>query len=114
MKAIVGQEEPELQGWIARAVKGNKGEKYECYPVATAEFTRQANGQCVEPYLLYPLRKGETLPVTEVKPVDDNTFKVVFADGRIETMVYTIEENRLKTLVITELGNGQEEKIKIL
>jgi len=113
VKVIIGQEEPELQGWIARAVKGNKGEKYECYPVATAEFTRRAKGQWVEPYLLYPLHDGETLPVKEVTVMDNNTIKIVFTDGLTNMITYSITGNCLNTLSITESGEGKEEQITI-
>ena len=114
VKVITGQEQPEVQGWASDAIGFGAFEDFECRPIATPEFTRTCSGQLVEPYLFYPLRKGETLPVKEVKSSDINHYEIVYADGTSDKVTLTIEGNSLKTLDIVVTNEGEEKKITII
>lgn len=100
LKVIVGQEEPEVQGWVSDLLNTEQGEKYQMHKAATAEITRRATGQLVEPYLLYPLREGETLPIREVKAVDNQTIELTYNDGKTEKIIYSVKGNCLENLSI--------------
>ena len=110
LKVIIGQEDPEVQGWISDLLENGQGEKYEVHKAATTEVIRNAAGQVVEPYLLYPLREGETLPVKEVKALDNQTLEIVYNDGHSEKVTYSIKGNSLETLTITT----EKGEIKVL
>ncbi len=75
---VKGQEQPSVQGWVP--ARG-----YEVRPVATPVFTAAGTGERLLPWLLYPLRKGQAVPITAVSAaVADGiaVFTVDFADGR--------------------------------
>lgn len=56
---VRGQEQPVVQGWVP--ARG-----YEVRPVATPVFRAEGPGERVLPWLLYPLRTGQDLPVRRV------------------------------------------------
>lgn len=101
MNVIVGQKEPEVQGWLSDLHKNGQGEKYEVHQAATAEFTRKARGKVVEPYLLYPLKESEDLPIRDINVIDNEHIEIVYKDGNVEKVSYSIEGNHLKTLQIS-------------
>lgn len=57
-----GQEQPYVQGWVKQGAYGVR-------PIPTPVYRREAAGRVVAAYVLYPMRAGETLPVTAVRPV---------------------------------------------
>lgn len=86
VEIVVGQEEPTVQGWVPAG-------GYKVRPVATPIVSVEASGVTVMPYLLYPLRAGEQLPIENVKASSNEgmlTFVVSFADGHRD--VLTIPE----------------------
>lgn len=106
LKTIVGQETPEVQGWVSDLWPNGQGEKYKIRKAATTEITRKAQGRLVEPYLLFPIRADEVLPVSEVKTMGENQYDILYKDGTKDSVVFTLdEENCLKTFtVITPQG----------
>ncbi|MDD6472162.1 MAG: heparinase II/III family protein [Bacteroidales bacterium] len=100
-----GQETPELMGWRS----GTKTSSYGCTPIATPVFTRKEAGQIVEPYLLYPLKEGEELPIKSIK-AKGNLFEIVYKNGEKESFSLELEGNKLKTLNYS----SKSKKISIL
>lgn len=91
---VCGQETPEVQGWIHDERCG----AYGCRPVATPIYKRQAAGQWVEPYLLYPVKAGEEFPVESVKAKGAGRYIVTFKDGTRITVNLTPGAESLGTL----------------
>ena len=84
---IKGQKIPEYQGWMHK-------NDYECIPVATPIFLREAKGQWVEPYFLLPRRIGSELSV--VKVIDyGNYFRIRLSDGTEIEISYQVQNNRI-------------------
>ena len=103
MKVIAGQEVPEVQGWV----HDEECDTYEDRPVATPIFKREAKGQWVEPYLLYPLKAGEECPVASVASAGEGTYTVVFKDGAVMTVKLKVSGNSLQKLSYSIKG-GKE------
>jgi len=93
VKVVVGQTEPEVQGWVPVG----DAQTYKCRPVATPTFTRRQAGQCVEPYLLYPTKPGESSPIEKVE-MTGGEISIRFVDGSVDKVQYTIGGNALKEL----------------
>ncbi len=94
VKVVTGQEVPEVQGWI----HDEQCSAYGVRPVATPIFKRVASGQCVEPYLLYPLKAGEECPVASVASAGDGAYTVTFKDGAVMTVKLKVSGNSLGKL----------------
>lgn len=78
LEIVKGQEQPSVQGWVP--ARG-----YEVRPVATPVFTATGSGDRLLPWLLFPLRSGQELPITAVTASSaegDAVFTIDFADGR--------------------------------
>lgn len=103
---IKGQVEPEVQGWIP----AGGTDQYKCKPIATPTFKRQASGQVVEPYLFYPMKAGESLPVSGIKASGNSKYEILFKDGRRDIVELSLENKRLKTLQYTIISSGGETK----
>ncbi|MBQ4286509.1 MAG: alginate lyase family protein [Bacteroidales bacterium] len=103
VKVITGQEVPEVQGWV----HDEECDTYEDRPVATPIFKREAKGQWVEPYLLYPLKAGEECPVASVASDGEGTYTVVFKDGAVMTVKLKVSGNSLQKLSYSIKG-GKE------
>ncbi len=106
-EVICGQEEPEVQGWAHLT-------GYECIPVATPVFKRSAAGTCVMPYLLYPLKPGESLPVRSVKVSRDGTVEISYKDGGKDVIRYSVGDKRLERLSLTTRRQGKRDTLPIL
>ena len=106
-EVICGQEEPEVQGWAHLT-------GYECIPVATPVFKRSAAGPCVMPYLLYPLKPGESLPVRSVKVSRDGTVEISYKDGGKDVIRYSVGDKRLERLSLTTRRQGKRDTLPIL
>ena len=106
-EVICGQEEPEGQGWAHLT-------GYECIPVATPVFKRSAAGTCVMPYLLYPLKPGESLPVRSVTVSRDGTVEISYKDGGKDVIRYNIGDKRLERLSLTTRRQGKRDTLPIL
>ncbi|MBR1576108.1 MAG: alginate lyase family protein [Bacteroidales bacterium] len=104
---VCGQETPEVQGWAH--LQG-----YECIPVATPVFRREGSGTCVMPYLFYPTRAGDTLPVRSVKIQKDGDIKVLYRDGSSDRIRYRIGNGCLEGLSLTTRQAGKRTTIPIL
>ena len=102
-----GQETPEVQGWV-------QAHGYECAPVATPTFRRDAAGTCVMPYLFYPLKQGETLPVRAVTVKKDGTIEILYRNGDKERIRYRIGDKCLESLSVTTRQGGKRETLPIL
>jgi len=75
---VKGQEQPCVQGWVP-------AHGYDVRPVATPVFTAEVAGPLLLPWLAYPLRAGQALPVKAVaatREAEEEVFTVDFADGR--------------------------------
>ena len=94
VQVITGQEVPEVQGWV----HDESCETYEDRPVATPIFKREAKGQWVEPYLLYPLKAGEESPVASVASAGEGTYAVSFKDGSVMTVKLKVSGGSLQKL----------------
>lgn len=97
LKVIVGQTDPEVQGWVP---VGLKGDDYVCREVATPVFSRTCAGQCTDIYVIYPSRSNEDAGVVEVISKKPGSVQLVFADGHMDTISYKIKGNRLSVLRI--------------
>ena len=104
---ICGQESPEVQGWIHL-------KDYGCDPVATPVFHYKANGQCVMPYLFYPMKAGESLPVKAVKLKQGGTIEILYVNGDKDVIRYAVGDNSLKQLSLTTKQGGKRETLPIL
>lgn len=104
---ICGQETPEVQGWV-------QWKGYECAPVATPAFRCNASGTCVMPYLFYPLKAGERLPVRSVKVKKDGTIEVSFENGGRDVIRYSVGDKGLERLSLTTRQKGKRETLPIL
>ena len=105
LKVVTGQEDPEVQGWVP--VTGSIVQK--CRPVAAPTFIRRQAGQCVEPYILCPVKAGENQPLASVEN-KDGEIRLTFKDGNVDVIKYSVEGNQLKTLNVSAGGN----ELKIL
>jgi len=75
---VKGQEKPTVQGWVP--ARG-----YEVRPVATPVFRAEGAGERLLPWLLWPLRPGQDLPVKAVSAATAEgmaVFTVELSDGR--------------------------------
>ncbi|MDO4949794.1 MAG: heparinase II/III family protein [Bacteroidales bacterium] len=100
LKVVTGQEQPEVQGWVPTG----GAQKYACRQVATPIFTRRQVGQCVEPYILYPVKAGENQPIAKVE-MKDETIRLTYKDGKMDVIKYNVCGNSLKLLSVTTDGN---------
>jgi hypothetical protein len=77
---------------------------YSVDAVATPVFKREAAGQVVEPYLLWPVKAGEECPVSSVKSAGDGNYTVSFKDGSVMTVKLKVSGNSLGRLSYTIKG----------
>ena len=82
--------------------------------VATPTFRRDAAGTCVMPYLFYPLKQGETLPVRAVAVKKDGTIEILYRNGDKDRICYRIGDKCLESLSVTTRQGGQRETLPIL
>ncbi|MEM2704500.1 MAG: alginate lyase family protein [Candidatus Bathyarchaeia archaeon] len=87
IEIVAGQEEPVVQGWIPAG-------GYAVKPIPTAILTKEGGGLTQFIYVLYPIPKGERLPVKSVEKIKVNGgfgkslgIKILFEDGRIHYFV---------------------------
>ena len=104
---VCGQEDPEVQGWVH--LQG-----YRCDPVATPVFSCTASGRCVMPYLFYPTRSGENLPVKAVKVNRNGAVEVQYNNGDKDLIRFRVGEERLESLDVTTRQGRKREILKIL
>ncbi|MBR4370948.1 MAG: hypothetical protein IKS92_07870, partial [Victivallales bacterium] len=55
-------------------------------------------GVHAEPYLLYPVKKGEELSVKQIKSLGDNNFEILFKDGSKHAVQFTLGKQYLDSL----------------
>ncbi len=103
VKVVTGQEVPEVQGWA----HDETCDAYEDVPIATPIFKREAKGQWVEPYLLYPLKAGEKSPVASVASAGADTYTVTFKGGAVMTVKLKVSGNSLQSLSYS-INGGKE------
>ncbi|MEM1989144.1 MAG: alginate lyase family protein, partial [Candidatus Bathyarchaeia archaeon] len=87
IEIVAGQEEPVVQGWIPAG-------GYAVKPIPTAILTKEGGALTQFIYVLYPIPKGERLPVKSVEKIKVNGgfgkslgIKILFEDGRIHYFV---------------------------
>lgn len=107
MNVVCGQEQPEVQGWVPIGA-------YGATPVATPTFNFSAIGQCVTPYLLYPMKQGESLPLQSVNVKEDNTIEVEYKNGDKDVIQFAADNKQLNQLKVTSIKNNVEETLVIL
>lgn len=93
---ISGQEDPVVQGWIPR------GKPYECQPIPTPIFKAEGEGTVVMSYVLFPIKAGESSPVTYMEriPVNGDQGRAAIG-GRI-----ALKGGREIYFVQSEAGDG--------
>ena len=82
--------------------------------MATPVFQFNAGGQCVMPYLFYPMKAGESLPVQSVKVKKGGTIEIRFRNGDKDVIRYAVGDNSLKQLSLTTRQGGKRESVPIL
>ena len=88
---IKGQTEPEVQGWVANSTRDE-----DVSPVPTPIYHRQAVGQWLEPWLLYPLRANEKSPVSAIEfDRQANSCSITLVDGRRIVAAVTIGKDAI-------------------
>lgn len=103
---ICGQETPEVQGWV-------QWKGYECAPVATPEFQCTSSGTCIMPYILCPMKAGESMPVKAVK-VKDGTIEIQFTDGGKDVIKFFVGPSGMEKLSVASKRKGNSEKLTII
>lgn len=79
VSVIVGQEKPEIQGWLPTKGGGNG---YQCEPAATPQFHNTGKGVQTITYLFLPYKASEAMPVKEVRQLSAKKYRVYFNDGQ--------------------------------
>lgn len=90
----VGQRDPKLQGWVSSSEPSG----YRCVPVATPVFSNKGQGRLIIPYILYPFREEEELPISGLSMNDEGKLVVKLRDGTEDVFSYKVEGSRLKSL----------------
>lgn len=97
VQIIKGQTEPEVQGWVANSTRDE-----DVSPVPTPIYQRQAKGQWLEPWLLYPLRAEESSPVASIgfDPASQSS-SISLKDGRKIVTAVTLDQDSIGQINIT-------------
>ena len=66
------------------------------------------------PYLFYPTKAGESLPVKTVKVKKDGTIEIRYENGDKDVIRYAVGGNRLERLSLTTRQGGKRETLPIL
>ncbi|NLG13308.1 MAG: hypothetical protein GX561_03765 [Lentisphaerae bacterium] len=91
---ILGQEEPEVQGWVP--ARG-----YECRPVATPTYTRTGDGQILEPWIFYPLQKDQANPIKAITQPEDGAYLISFVDGAQHLLKVKTDNEKIVSVNMT-------------
>ncbi len=91
VKVVKGQETPVVQGWKPETL-------YNVVPIPVPIFRRECSGQFIEPYVLYPIKRGEQNPVADLS-FDGMTLRIKLADGSVHTISVTLQGSRLSTII---------------
>lgn len=75
MKVIVGQQNPELQGWVAERSSDNG---FSCRPVATPVYYRKGSGIVRETFVFVPIIKGGKIEIISIKKVSRDKVRLLF------------------------------------
>ena len=98
---VKGKEEEPAQGWELRSGY------YDKHPIPTVLYNRKAAGQWLEPWLLYPLKPGETQPpVKSLRMTTPNTIELQFTDGRVHVVELTLDGDGISKLNLIEKNVG--------
>ena len=92
-KVILGQEDPEVQGWIP---KGQVNISVPV-PVATPSFHQEGAGVTVIPYVLCPSKPGEEPRVSKVKSLGRGRYKIYFKDGSCDRIRFSFDGHALNS-----------------
>lgn len=96
---IKGQVEPAVQGWVANSTRDE-----DVVPVPTPIYRRQATGQWLEPWLLYPIKANAKNPVKAVSTEQNGTsYTVELQDGRKIIAKASLGADAIAELAITVL-----------
>ena len=66
------------------------------------------------PYLFYPMKAGESLPVKAVKVKQGGTIEILYVDGDKDVIRYAVGDNSLKQLSLTTKQDGKRKTLPIL
>lgn len=98
---IKGQTEPEVQGWVANSTRDE-----DVAPVPTPIYHRQATGQWLEPWLLYPLRANDKSPVAAIEfDQANNSCSITLNDGRKIVATVTIGKDAISAVSVKTFDN---------
>lgn len=95
-RVILGQEEPEVQGWIPEGAVNVSVPA----PIATPTFHQEGAGTVIVPYVLCPSKPGESVRVTKVRSLGHGKYKICFKDGSCERINLSFDGRRLDGLSI--------------
>ena len=80
---IVGQEFPEVQGWISVGLRDNN---YIYRPVATPVFHNEGTGVLTETFVFIPFKRGERMPIKAVKKLTKSKYRIIIENGKKYTI----------------------------
>lgn len=75
---LVGQETPELQGWLSCAGNNNS---YHCEPAATIIYHACCCGTQKETYVFIPYQSKRTMPIKKVKKLNSSKYSILMDNG---------------------------------
>lgn len=87
-KVAIGQESPEVQGWIPAGH----------VPIATPNFHLESAGTTIVPYILCPSKPDEEVRVSNVESLGRGRYKVYFKDGTCDKISMSFDGHALSTV----------------
>lgn len=83
MDIVLGQEKPEVQGWVSETVLGDG---FECRPVATPIFHVKGSGVVKEQFVFIPFRKGEAIAISRIRKISSIKYRIYFENRKSLTI----------------------------
>ena len=87
LSIVIGQTEPEIQGWISEAKRDNS---FLMSPVSTPIYKVSGRGKIKESYVMIPFKAGEQMPIKSIRQQSGNSYRLELKNGR----TYTIKLNK--------------------
>lgn len=78
IKVIIGQESPDIQGWIP-VLGGANG--FHCEPIATPTYYISGKGKVSETYLFIPYEADTPMPIDKVKRITRRKYRIYLNNG---------------------------------
>ena len=110
VEIIKGQNKPEKQGWVHEPTNGHNS--YTCRPVSTPIYKRKVSGLWIEPYLLFPLKAGESSIIKSIYQ-HRNNYIVYFNDGTSLKIIAYPGNNGLQSLSYMIKDGNNTKRVKV-